>query len=101
MVVGQLPFVTTRDDNLSSQERRKKLLLQINKGFSIVHRKALSLVSPDFKSMIARMLIADAMKRITINELIFHTWVTDKGRKTIICNPLKPLDENWQISVSF
>ncbi|KAF2904981.1 hypothetical protein ILUMI_01192 [Ignelater luminosus] len=99
MVVGQLPFVTVRDDNLSSQERRKKLLLQINKGFSIVQRKALSLVSPDFKSMIARMLITDAMKRITINELIFHTWVTDKGRKTIICNPLKPLDGDWQISI--
>lgn len=99
MVSGQLPFVAPHEEHVSSQERRKKLVMQINKGYSINQRKALSLLSSDFRSMIARMLIADALKRLTVNELLFHVWVTDKGKKAIVINPLKKLDEEWHISV--
>lgn len=100
MVVGQLPFVTVRENNMTSQERRKKLLEQINKGIAPQHRKAMTLFSNEFKGMIGRLLVPDATKRITIKELIFHPWITEKGRKTVRSNPLKKLDRQHQGIVS-
>ncbi|KAK4884141.1 hypothetical protein RN001_000412 [Aquatica leii] len=99
MVAGQLPFIALHEDNVTSQERRKKLLVQINKGYSNVQRKMLALVSPEFRSLVARMLVADAIKRITITELLLHSWATDKGRKTIVVNPMTQLDDDWKITV--
>ncbi|GJQ87889.1 mRpL13 [Trypoxylus dichotomus] len=96
MVVGQLPFVTIRENNMTSQERRKKLLEQINKGIATQHRKAMTLFSNEFKGMIGRLLVPEAPKRITIRELIFHPWITEKGRKAIRSNPLKRLDRQHQ-----
>ncbi|KRT85157.1 protein kinase, partial [Oryctes borbonicus] len=96
MVVGQLPFVTIRENNMTSQERRKKLLEQINKGIATQHRKAMTLFSNEFKVMIGRLLMPDAPKRITIRELIFHPWITEKGRKAVRSNPLKRLDRQHQ-----
>lgn len=43
MVMGQLPFLTSRDSRISSQERRKYLLAQINRGLAPLHRKALAI----------------------------------------------------------
>uniref|UniRef100_A0A1Y1K9Q9 Protein kinase domain-containing protein n=2 Tax=Photinus pyralis TaxID=7054 RepID=A0A1Y1K9Q9_PHOPY len=99
MVAGQLPFVAVHEENVTSQERRKKLLMQINKGYCNVQRKILSLVSAEFRSLVARLLVADALKRISIQELLNHTWVTDKGRKSVIVDPFEPLDEQWNVSV--
>lgn len=42
MVLGELPFVSSRDTHISSQERRKYLLSQINRGLAPIHRKALA-----------------------------------------------------------
>lgn len=100
MVVGQLPFVTSRTEHIPSPERRKRLLAQINKGLATTHRKALASMSPDFRSMMAKLLITDSSKRITIKELLFHPWVTEKGTKEIRINPMKRLDDHHNKRVS-
>ncbi|XP_017781220.1 PREDICTED: protein kinase kin1-like, partial [Nicrophorus vespilloides] len=101
MVVGQLPFISSSRDGavITPQQRRKKLLEQINKGLSNTHKKALALFSSEFKAMMAKLLVADSSKRINITELIFHPWVTEKGRKAIRSNPLKKLDESAQMTI--
>lgn len=100
MVVGQLPFVSSRDDHVTSQERRKRLLAQINKGLATPQRKALAALSPEFRTMMSKLLIADSTKRITIKELIFHPWITEKGKKAIRTNPIKPLESHWRTRVN-
>ncbi|CAH1113001.1 unnamed protein product [Psylliodes chrysocephalus] len=92
MVLGKLPFVTSCCQQLPSQERRKQLVAQINKGLSTAHRRALSSFSPDFRTLMSRLLIADASKRINIKELMVHPWITEKGKRMIRTNPLKNLD---------
>lgn len=94
MVVGQLPFVTSRTEHIPSPERRKRLLAQINKGLATTHRKALVGMSPEFRAMIARLLVTDSTKRIAIKELLLHPWITEKGAKEIKMNPMKRLDEH-------
>nr|XP_022908238.1 serine/threonine-protein kinase MARK2-like isoform X2 [Onthophagus taurus] len=96
MVIGQLPFVTARENNMTSQERRKKLLEQINRGIAAPHRRALAVFSADFRTMISKLLVAESAKRITIKELVFHPWITEKGRKSVRTNPLKKLDGQYQ-----
>lgn len=93
MVVGQLPFVTTREENVSSQQRRRKLLEQINKGLSNVQKKALTIFTQEFRTMMSKLLTADITKRMTVKQLIFHPWITEKGKKAIRSNPMKKLDE--------
>ncbi|XP_025837170.1 hormonally up-regulated neu tumor-associated kinase homolog B isoform X3 [Agrilus planipennis] len=93
MVVGQLPFLSNRDEQVTSQDRRKKLLEQINKGLSTPQKKALTSFSPEFKGMMGKLLVADSSKRLTIIELTNHPWATDKGRKLIKLNPGKKVDD--------
>lgn len=100
MVVGELPFVTSRTEHIPSAERRKRLLAQINKGLAIPHRKALANMSPDFRIMMAKLLNTDASKRITIKELLFHAWITEKGTKEIKTNPMRRLDDHHHRRVS-
>ncbi|XP_072395640.1 uncharacterized protein [Diabrotica undecimpunctata] len=92
MLVGQLPFVTCRSTQLSSQEKRKQLITQINKGLNSTHRKSLATFSTDFRSLISQLLVADFSKRMTTKELIVHPWITDKGTKIICTNPIQELD---------
>lgn len=100
MVVGQLPFVTSRTEHIPSPERRKRLLAQINKGLATPQRKAIANMSLDFRSMMAKLLVADSTKRITIRELLFHPWVTEKGVKGVRTNPMKKLEDHHQKKVS-
>lgn len=45
MVTGRLPFIGTRNETMTSQERRQKLLSQINRGLTSVHKKELTSLS--------------------------------------------------------
>ncbi|CAH2002247.1 unnamed protein product [Acanthoscelides obtectus] len=97
MVLGQLPFVSSnKNDHLSSQERRKHLVAQINKGLASSHRKALAMFSSDFRALMSRLLVSDSSKRIGAKELLIHPWITDKARKVIRTYPMKPVDPFWQ-----
>lgn len=100
MVLGQLPFITNRAEHVSSQERRKKLVSQINKGLSTAHRRALASFSPEFRHLMNKLLIANSSERITTKELIAHPWITEKGKKLIKINPLRTLDDRWKAKVS-
>lgn len=99
MVLGQLPFVSSRCEYASSQERRRQLVAKINKGLSTSHRKALASFSPEFKHMLSRLLTADAAKRITTKELLVHPWITDKGKRLVRTNPISIVDSHWQAKV--
>ncbi|KAH1027821.1 serine/threonine-protein kinase MARK2 [Dendroctonus ponderosae] len=99
MVLGYLPFVSDRNEQLSSQDRRKRLVLQINKGLRSSHIKDLSLFSPDFRNMVCRMLIPDVTKRISIKDVMVHPFVTDKGSKLIRTSPMKKLDIKHQARI--
>lgn len=91
MVVGQLPFVSNKSPNISSQERRKMLVAQINKGLSGPQRKAISSFSIEFRNLMTRLLNADSKKRINIKDMIVHPWITDNGKKIVKTNPLRKL----------
>ncbi|XP_030745729.1 SNF1-related protein kinase catalytic subunit alpha KIN11-like isoform X2 [Sitophilus oryzae] len=99
MVIGQLPFVSNRSDQVSSQERRKKLVAQISRGLGSSHRRALSLFSLEFRAMMNRMLVADTKKRIGIKELVVHPWMTERGRRIIKTNPIKTLETKDQARI--
>uniref|UniRef100_A0AAR5P7Q3 Protein kinase domain-containing protein n=1 Tax=Dendroctonus ponderosae TaxID=77166 RepID=A0AAR5P7Q3_DENPD len=99
MVVGHLPFVSNRNEQLSSQDRRKRLVSQISKGLRSSHRKDLSIFSPDFRNMISRMLIPDVTKRISIKDVMVHPFVTEKGGKLIRTSPMKKLDFKHQAGI--
>lgn len=99
MVLGQLPFVSSRCEYASSQERRRQLVAKINKGLSSPHRKALASFTPEFRHVLNRLLAADATKRITTKELLVHPWITDKGKRLVRTNPVKPVDSHWQAKV--
>lgn len=101
MVVGQLPFVGGRKNQFSSQERRKRLVAQINKGLGTVQRQALGPLSPEFRTMLNKLLIADPSKRITSQELLVHSWITEKGRKCVKMHPFKELDNPIRTKVCF
>ncbi|KAJ8924174.1 hypothetical protein NQ315_006965, partial [Exocentrus adspersus] len=99
MILGQLPFVSSRCEYVSSQERRRQLVAKINKGLSTPHRKALAPFSPEFRHVLSRLLAAEASKRITTKELLVHPWITDKGRRMVRTNPIKVLDAHWQAKI--
>ncbi|XP_015837680.1 uncharacterized protein LOC661848 isoform X2 [Tribolium castaneum] len=94
MVVGQLPFVGGRKNQVSSQERRKRLVAQINKGLGATQRQALAPLSPEFRTMLNKLLAPEPVKRITTKELITHPWITEKGRKCVQMHPFKELDND-------
>ncbi|XP_018567540.1 probable serine/threonine-protein kinase HSL1 [Anoplophora glabripennis] len=99
MVLGHLPFVSSRCEYSSSQERRRQLVAKINKGLSSPHRRALSPFSPEFRHVLNRLLAADAAKRINTKELLVHPWITDKGKRLVRTNPIKIVDSHWQAKI--
>lgn len=99
MVVGQLPFINSTKEPLNTQERRKRLVEQINKGLSTTQRRYLAPFSIEFRAMTSRLLVPDPNKRISIGELLFHPWITEKGRKVVKTNPIRKLDDKTKLLV--
>ncbi|KAK9880578.1 hypothetical protein WA026_011818 [Henosepilachna vigintioctopunctata] len=91
MIVGKLPFVSTKSSSVSSPERRKLLVAQINKGMSASQRKTIACYSFEFRSAINRLLTADSKKRITIKEMSIHPWITENGKVIVRSNPTKKI----------
>ncbi|XP_051176274.1 serine/threonine-protein kinase MARK2-like isoform X2 [Leptopilina boulardi] len=77
MVTGRLPFVSPQDGHTPSEERRRKFMIQINRGLTAFHEKNLSDISSEYKDALNRLLTPIAHKRITIQELGFHPWIND------------------------
>nr|CAD7258661.1 unnamed protein product [Timema shepardi] len=76
MVTGRLPFLTPREGTATLQDRRKHLLGQINVGLTHLQRRILANMSPEFRNLVNRLLTPAVEKRLTLNELLLHPWVT-------------------------
>lgn len=99
MAVGQLPFISSRVNEMSSGERRKRFVAEINKGLGAHQRRAIAFLPMDYRCMMNRLLATDSTKRITIKELIVDPWMTEKGRRIICTNPFQRLNTNVQVKV--
>ncbi|EGI66864.1 MAP/microtubule affinity-regulating kinase 3 [Acromyrmex echinatior] len=75
MTIGRLPFLCPRDEWTSSEERRRRLMIQINRGLTSIQEKAMYQTSIECKNLINRLLIPSARERITIREILDHPWI--------------------------
>ncbi|XP_068083501.1 serine/threonine-protein kinase par-1-like [Anabrus simplex] len=83
MVTGRLPFLSPRDDTISPHEKRRHLLIQINRGLTPMQMKALGDKSSEFRNLVQRLLTPNTDYRLTLDELLFHPWVTLRQKKSI------------------
>ncbi|XP_014483391.1 PREDICTED: MAP/microtubule affinity-regulating kinase 3-like [Dinoponera quadriceps] len=81
MITGRLPFLCPRDECTSSEKRRRRLMIQINRGLTSTQEKALSETSTECKSLINRLLIPTAHERITIREIFEHPWILTPSKR--------------------
>ncbi|XP_044735404.1 serine/threonine-protein kinase SIK1-like [Chrysoperla carnea] len=81
MVTGQLPFISTRNEAMTSQEKRQRLLSQINRGLTVNHRKELSSLSSG---------------RLNTENLLYHPWVTKRYITSIKVEGFRSVDSYWQ-----
>ncbi|XP_077265297.1 MAP/microtubule affinity-regulating kinase 3-like [Temnothorax americanus] len=75
MTIGRLPFLCPRDEWTSSEERRRRLMIQINRGLTSIHEKAMYRTSIECRNLINRLLVPSARERITIREILHHPWI--------------------------
>ncbi|KAI4502656.1 hypothetical protein M0802_002568 [Mischocyttarus mexicanus] len=80
MMTGRLPFLSPCDKQTSSEERRRRLMAQINRGLTALQVKNMSRMSNDCKNLINKLLTPVPHKRITIQELCHHPWIACKLR---------------------
>lgn len=75
MTIGRLPFLCPRDEWTSSEERRRRLMIQINRGLTSIQEKAMYQTSIECRNLINRLLVPSARERITIREILDHPWI--------------------------
>lgn len=75
MTIGRLPFLCPRDEWTSSEERRRRLMIQINRGLTSIQEKAMCQTSIECRNLINRLLVPSARERITIREILDHPWI--------------------------
>ncbi|XP_071553463.1 MAP/microtubule affinity-regulating kinase 3-like [Temnothorax nylanderi] len=75
MTIGRLPFLCPRDEWTSSEERRRRLMIQINRGLTSIQEKAMYRTSIECRNLINRLLVPSARERITIREILHHPWI--------------------------
>lgn len=79
MATGELPFQSPREVQTSSEERRKKLLAQINRGLTQGQKKSIAAMSSEYRNLVNRLLMPVPLKRITIRELCIHPWIANRA----------------------
>lgn len=96
MLVGKLPFRSPRQGT----KRRQKLLEQISGGLAESHERELEHISKGARDLIYRLLQPDPHRRIKLDEVMMHSWITKEG--TQILQPFKytPPDAHTQMTVS-
>lgn len=92
MTTGRLPFLSPWDGQTSSEERRRRLMAQINRGLTTLQEKGIATMSNEYKNLVNRLLIPVAHKRITIQELRCHPWITNRTRTTMKVTSENDLD---------
>ncbi|XP_047362572.1 MAP/microtubule affinity-regulating kinase 3-like isoform X2 [Vespa velutina] len=99
MMTGRLPFLSPCDEQTSSEERRRRLMAQINRGVTALQMKNMSRMSNDCKNLINRLLTPVPHKRITIQELCHHPWIVCKLRNVSRIASEADLDVNDQKTI--
>ncbi|XP_072755707.1 MAP/microtubule affinity-regulating kinase 3-like [Anoplolepis gracilipes] len=85
MTIGRLPFLCPRDEWTSSEERRRRLMIQINRGLTSIQEKAMCQTSIECRNLINRLLVPLARERITIREILDHPWILASSSKSNLC----------------
>lgn len=75
MTIGRLPFLCPRDEWTTSEERRRRLMIQINRGLTSIQVKAMYQTSIECRNLINRLLVPSARERITVREILDHPWI--------------------------
>jgi len=83
MTIGRLPFLCPRDEWTSSEERRRRLMIQINRGLTSIQEKAMYQTSNECKNLINRLLVPSARERITIREILDHPWILASSKSNL------------------
>ena len=96
MLVGKLPFRSPRQGT----KRRQKLLEQIAGGLTDSHEKEMVHISPGARDLIKRLLAPDAKKRVRLDEVMQHFWITKEGTQPLGPYKQPPTDPATTHSVS-
>jgi serine/threonine protein kinase len=97
MLVGKLPFRSPRQGT----KRRQKLLEQISSGLTESHERELEHVSRTARDLIFRLLQPDSQRRIKLDEVMVHPWITKEGTQALHPFKCTPPDAKTQLSVSW
>ena len=95
MLVGKLPFRSPRQGT----KRRQKLLEQISAGLSENHEKEMLHISKGARDLIGRLLQPDPRRRVGLNEVMLHPWITKDGTQPLHPFNYTPPDPAVQKSV--
>lgn len=102
MTIGRLPFLCPRDEWTSSEERRRRLMIQINRGLTLIQEKAMCQTSIECRNLINRLLVPLARERITIREILDHPWILASSKNNLCFeNDLKVSDHLAVIYTKF
>lgn len=96
MLVGKLPFRSPRQ----GAKRRQKLLDQITAGLVETHEKEMSDLSPEACHLISILLQPDPVKRVLLEAVMSHPWVTKGGTQPLQPYVHTPPDATTQQAVS-
>ena len=96
MLLGKLPFRSPRHGT----KRRQRLLEQIAAGLSESHEKEMSFLSPGAKDLLHRFLQPDPQKRVTLDTVMHHLWITNDGKQLMSPYKYTPPDAATQHRVS-
>lgn len=96
MLVGKLPFRSPRQGT----KRRQKLLEQISNGLTESHERELEHVSRGARDLIFRLLQPDPHRRVKLDEVMLHPWITKEGTQALHPFKYTPPDAHTQMTVS-
>ena len=96
MLVGKLPFRSPRQGT----KRRQKLLEQITNGLNESHEKEMAHVSTGARDLIGRLLQPDPRKRVRLEEVMQHPWITKDGSHPLYPYQEHPIDQSTKNAVS-
>lgn len=94
MTIGRLPFLCPRDEWTSSEERRRRLMIQINRGLTSIQEKAMCQISIECRNLINRLLVPLARERITIREIFDHPWILASSKSNCLEDDLNVSDHH-------
>ncbi|XP_023315024.1 serine/threonine-protein kinase MARK1-like [Trichogramma pretiosum] len=72
---GRLPFLCPKDRQVTLEERRRRLLAQINHGLGPHQERAIIALSSEYKHLVSRLLTPATNKRMGLTELCQHPWI--------------------------